>query len=97
MPAAQRSLKAKKTKCYYCGKPGHIKRNCCIRIAEERKAKTGRVEPNPKVNKAVLRGSSVSEDNGDALVASHALAANATNTDWIIDSGATCHMCNDEY
>ena len=42
-----------------------------------------------------MRDSSVSDDDGDALIVSHALAASATNN-WIVDSGATCHMSNDE-
>ena len=93
MPSAHRPPKSKV--CYHCWKPGHIKRNCRIRIAEEKKAKSGRTEHSQKANRAVLRDPSVSDDDGDALIVSHALAARATNN-WIVDSGATCHMTNDE-
>ena len=82
-------------KCYHCGKRGHIKRNCRVRITEEKTTTSGRMEPSQKANGAALRDSSVSDDDEDALVVSHALAANATNH-WIVDSGATCHMCNNE-
>lgn len=55
-----------------------------------------RVDTKQKANKATRKlqneGSSCSE--GDALVASHALSANVASN-WIVDSGATCHMCSD--
>ena len=41
----------------------------------------------------MVKSESCSED--DALVASHALSVGATSS-WIIDSGATTHMCNDK-
>ena len=85
-----------KVKCYHCGKPGHIIRNCRVRIAEEKAANSGRTEPSQKANTAAVRDGSVSDDDEeDALIVSHALSANATNQ-WIVDSGATCHMCNNE-
>ena len=48
-----------------------------------------------KANNAIIQKgdeSSSSSDN-DALVAFHALSATSTGN-WIVDSGATCHMCN---
>ena len=34
------------------------------------------------------------DTDSDALVVCHALAASDTNN-WIVNSGATCHMCSD--
>ena len=31
----------------------------------------------------------------DAMLITHALVAKSIN-DWIVDSGVTCHMCNDQ-
>ena len=82
-------------KCHYCGISGHIKHNCHRLAANERKAKQ-EYKVKQKANKATLNqddNSSCSET--DALVISHALSASNTRS-WIVDSGATCHMCNDE-
>jgi len=87
--------KRKGLKCYHCGKLGHIKRNCRILQAAERKSKE-RKDMKQKANKAEVRqreDSSGSES--DALVVGQALSASATNNG-IVDSGATCHMCNND-
>jgi len=47
-----------------------------------------------KANKATMEQGS-SDD--DALVVTHTLSANSeSSSNWIIDSGATSHMCNDQ-
>ena len=47
-----------------------------------------------KVNKASKSSHySGSESEGEALVISHALQASSLRGNWIVDSGATCHMC----
>ena len=47
-----------------------------------------------KANKATSGHKDTSSDE-DALVVCHALSARSKGT-WIVDSGATCHMCNDQ-
>ena len=89
-------------KCHYCGKPGHSKHNSRILAADERRASSGsRHKSDTKLkaqaNKATAQkpeDDSNSNSDYNALVVSHALSASATSN-WIVDSGAMCHMCND--
>ena len=87
----------KKFNCHYCGKPGHLRRNCRKLAADnEKKEKPGTKEKDKhKVNKASSRKHEENSESSDcdALVAFHALSANS-RSNWIVDSGATCHMCN---
>ena len=46
-------------------------------------------------NSATRKRADESTSSDDALVIGHALAATSKDI-WIVDSGATCHMCNDE-
>jgi len=67
-------------KCFHCGKHGHIKKNCYVFKNKQK---------NPNAN--------VAESNSHVttLVASALLTSSDTNfNSWIIDSGATRHMCN---
>lgn len=102
MAADQRS-KRKGPKCYHCGKFGHIRRNCSeLARTAERRSDSGRRERKivkQKANKVEVRqrDSSSSEGESVGLVVRHALSANVSSRrdNWIVDSGATCHMCND--
>jgi len=82
--------------CHYCGKPGHFKRNCRKLAADNKKEKfdfKAKKEIH-KANKATVEQGS-SDD--DALVVTHALSSNLeSSSSWIIDSGATSYMCNDQ-
>ena len=78
--------------CHFCKKPGHFKRNCRKFAAQLQ------VNDNPKhsANKAAAKEQeSSSTSNDEAMVVSHALSATSRGN-WIIDSGATCHMCSDK-
>ena len=71
----------KKIRCHFCHKLGHMKKDC---RKFHRWTKSKKQEANPtKV-----------ADN-DVLVVTQALTSSCKG-DWIIDSGATCHMSNDE-
>lgn len=84
----------KKIRCHYCGKIGHIKRFCRDFKAEKEK----RNEKTEKASIAVTDAISCSEDSVEILFASHALSATSSKEQcaWIVDSGATCHMCRDK-
>ena len=63
-----------------------------------RRIEEGRKEKKTKAQKAApttTQENSDSESSG--LIASHALSASSSNEQsiWIIDTGATCHMCHD--
>ena len=77
-------------KCYHCGKPGHLKKNCRFLSNDGWKNKK---TSQPALNKASVGRHS--EGECDALVVEHVLQASAMGN-WVVDSGATCHMCYDE-
>ena len=92
--AAKRPPWKRGPKCHHCGKFGHIKRNCRDLAPNNNQKEWSRKQ---KANNAEVKlGSSNNESESDALVAGCALAANATRDTWIVDSGATCHMCNND-
>ena len=79
-------------KCFHCGKLGHLKKQCCLLPANLEAAKWSR-SSQPEANKASV--GQHSEGECDALVVEHVLQAGAMGN-WIVDSGATCHMCRNE-
>ena len=90
---SRKTFRPRSIKCHYCGKLGHIKKNC-----RDFKTEEGRKEKKTKAQKAApttTQENSDSESSG--LIASHALSVSSSNEQsiWIIDSGATCHMCQD--
>ena len=69
--------------CHYCHKPGHFKKDCRKYLAAQKK------------QASVAKKKEIPGSDGDVFVTIHALAAISSGT-WIVDSGATCHMCNDK-
>ena len=67
-------------KCHFCGNPGHYKRDCRKFLATRGQGKQS-------------ANSAEEEQRGELLVTTHALTTMAEGT-WIVDSGATAHMCN---
>ena len=68
--------------CHFCKKLGHFKKDCkkYARWLEESKKEKPKQRNKP---------------SQEAMLISHALMA-TSRREWIVDSGATCHMCNDE-
>ena len=91
------------SRCYHCGKAGHFRRNC-----DELKRKEGidvsrrtRFKENANILEKTKSRNNIGSSDSDAgigfVVVSHALSSESDcGRKWIIDSGATCHMCNDE-
>ena len=86
--------------CHFCGKPSHIKRDC-YKLAELQPVKEAESKGNKHKHTAYKvtikqKDREVSSDSDkEALVADYGLAATSKKL-WIVDSGATCHMCNDK-
>ena len=62
---------------------GHIQKNCTERIESEDKSKQGAPAQTPKGKKEKV-----------GLPTRHVLGVREPALDWILDSGATCHICN---
>ena len=94
-----RQSKGKGPKCYHCGKFGHIKRNCrelnSSKLDDDKnEAYDNKHKANNAAESRQAENSSDSDEVG--LMINHAFSSLTKKENaWIIDSGATCHMCND--
>ena len=91
---SRNTVRRKPIRCHHCGELGHIKKYCRNLKAE----KEGKKERKTKSQKAATTTTQANTDSeSSGLIASHALSASSSNEQraWIIDSGATCHMCQD--
>lgn len=87
----------KTIKCHHCGREGHIKRNCWI--LKNQQSKQGAGSSGEKSNSAESKQESDDGKECVGLVAAHAMSAcdkDVLASMWIVDSGATCHMCNNK-
>ena len=100
--ASKHLTSRKGPKCHHCGRFGHIKKECRMLLESPGKNRDNRTTSYS--NKRPLRKKKVyvaEEDTDDeeeeivGLVTEHVLSANRRNN-WVVDSGATCHMCNNE-
>ena len=99
-------------KCYYCHKTGHIQRNCTLKQKREAEEETReRRQLSSRVNKISHKANTVSYRDSDpqsdsesiGLVVRHALSVeeergmiDTSPSLWIVDSGATAHICTCE-
>ena len=95
--------------CYYSHKVGHIKKDCeeyaKVKGQSDRKAKV-QTKPAQMKKKTTMGAFKVtitaddensSDSEGCRLVVAQALSAGPTTQEqWILNSGATCHVCNKE-
>lgn len=88
-------------RCYGCGRLGHMKRSCPDRGSErDRGGERGSERPRREGYGSDRSECNVAEDrwpSGSGMMVSHALATTLDPDDsaWIVDSGATSHMCRD--
>ena len=85
-------FKGQGPRCHYCKQIGHIQKNCLERIKAERKA--GQDGPGILKDKKRDSRSKTTKRGAVGLVTSHVLGASKPTSHWIVDSGATCHICN---
>ena len=74
-------------KCYECGKSGHVRKNCFV---FQRKTKEN--DKSFKANR-VVEGAASRDKDVMFLASALSVTGDQTNS-WLIDSGATSHMCN---
>ena len=86
-----------KPRCYHCKKLGHIARFCEGK-KESAKDKEDQKKKKEKATVSVTEENSDSDDLGLVSIADQALSVSSTDKEctWIIDSGATSHMCADK-
>ena len=93
-----RNQARKGPRCHFCSRYGHIKRNCWD-FAKSRGSSTRPGEKTTagavKVNKTEVRDRDINKSKS-MLVCSAMSACSDARGRWIVDSGATCHMCNDD-
>lgn len=90
--------------CHRCGKHGHIKKYCRVKVVCQRCGKSGHIKPNCRVKLADENDNAVHEEKDDQLKweqcfsievgEQHAQGSNDSidyKRDWIIDSGCSHH------
>ena len=82
-----RSKNFRKKGRYQCGKYGHYKRDCKMQVEQSDDDARDRT----KDHKAKVTTEDLSD--GEALVVGHALTVGGMSASWIVDSGATSHIC----
>ena len=88
-----------KLTCHFCGKPGHFKRDCMKWAAHQKKSEpyagSKQKQSASTAEGPEAKSSSEESDTETMMVTTHALST-VSRGKWIVDSGATCHMCNDQ-
>lgn len=86
-----------KPKCYNCGRMGHIKRHCRVKSQRDDGTKEACLE-NKKQRATVSIEQNFDVDSDDYGlcngVVDCALSVSSGSCGWIVDSGATSHMCS---
>eukprot|EP00737_Agarophyton_chilense_P003002 gb/GEZJ01003471.1/.p1 GENE.gb/GEZJ01003471.1/~~gb/GEZJ01003471.1/.p1 ORF type:complete len:730 (-),score=111.20 gb/GEZJ01003471.1/:63-2252(-) len=90
-----RQSRWKNIECHYCHKKGHIQRNCFKKQRDGANMnQVGAAHPTVNTELSDERGTGGNDSDFVCLIATG--SDKATNSDWIVDSGATAHMTFDE-
>lgn len=89
----------RKLRCHFCNKTGHFKKDC-DEYAKYRDSRSVQVKKKTKMGafKVTItpEDGTSSDSESTGLVVQHALSSTCdARNRWILDSGATCHMCNE--
>ena len=91
--------KPKRLVCHICQKPGHIKQECW-KLAQQETSKEARSKEARKKTYKLKHGANAAAEvdvdqilssDDEAFVVDHVFSV-TSKENWIIDSGATCHM-----
>lgn len=86
----------KSFKCYRCGKPGHIKRNCRVKLSKAHIACDEEEDDQPNWEQCFTIEVIEGRDNNAQKSASHEIAANYAKVEWIIDSSCSHHITGND-
>ncbi len=93
------AARSKRFRCHFCHKVGHFKRDC-VEFAKVRGQSRSQESTKKAKSGAAFKvtiSPEVESDESVGLVVQHALTiGTGCQSRWILDSGATCHMCNRE-
>ena len=94
---SQKHFKRRPMRCNHCGRLGHIRKYCRDLIKSEKECQKEK-DDKKKTQKATPAHTRSSDSESSGFIASHALSALSPNEKyaWIVDSGATCHMCHNK-
>ena len=90
----KRSSRKKQFTCHYCGKPGHFKRDCRLFAQKQSEGRGGGPKLFQGQSAHLAEEEKADPKSEEALVISQTHLV-VSKQDWLVDSGATCHMCHD--
>lgn len=90
-----------KLKCYNCGRLGHIKKHCRVKTEDQSTNDVQTKEDRDEKRKqsatvSIEQNSDVDSDDYGLCNGDDCASSVSTSSRWIVDSGATSHMCSNK-